>query len=148
MLSLSPQPEHPMKTMTLQLFNLIGKRPLWRGALALSVVVIFMLATTSSPYPIPSAPSDKVNHLLAFLELTLLARLGWPRARLAPVILALASYGLAIELVQTQLEHRTFSVADMLADAAGIGLGLLLWPILGRLQVHARHQRQKLRQRP
>ena len=137
-----------MKTMTLQLLTLVRLQSLWRAALVLSVVAILYLATTSSPYPIPAAPIDKVNHLLAFLELTLLVQLGWPHGRRLPALLALAGYGLLIELIQGQLEHRDFSAADMLADAAGIGLGLLLWPVLARLQAYAIRQERHLRNPP
>ncbi|MDC0662213.1 VanZ family protein [Marinobacter sp. SS21] len=139
-----------MKTMMLPLAKLIDQPRFWRFALALSVVAILYLATTSSPYPLPATPSDKLNHLLAFLELTLLARLGWPGARRLPVVIALASYGVAIELIQSQLDHREFSGADMLADGVGILLGLMLWPLLRRWQALAagspdqcdNHQRQ------
>jgi len=125
-----------MKTMMLPLVKLIDQPLFWRLALALSVVAILYLATTSSPYPLPATASDKINHLLAFLELTLLARLGWPGIQRLPVVFALAGYGLAIELIQTQLEHREFSITDLLADGAGIVLGLMLWPLLRRWQQH------------
>ena len=57
---------------------LLGNRTLWRVLFALSVLAILVLATADTRFPLPSTPSDKLNHLLAFLELTLLARLGWP----------------------------------------------------------------------
>ena len=43
-------------------------QPLWRAILILSALAIVYLATTSEPYPIPSAPSDKLNHLLALFS--------------------------------------------------------------------------------
>lgn len=118
--------------------TLVGQLALWRVALIVSALAILYLATTSDPYPVPSAPSDKINHLIAFFELTVLARLGWPRARILPVVLAVASYGVGIEVLQSQLDHREFSVADMVADAAGIALGLICWPVIQGLQNQAR----------
>lgn len=104
--------------------------PVWRIALGLSMIAILWLATTSSPYPVPSAPSDKVNHVIAFVELTLLARLGWPGRTVFHYLLPLLAFGLALELVQSQLDHRDFSLADLAADAVGIVLGLLPWPLI------------------
>jgi hypothetical protein len=112
------------------IFQIRDCLPVWRIALGLSLIAIVWLATTSSPYPMPSAPSDKVNHLIAFVELTLLARLGWPGQSVLRYALPLLAFGLALELVQSQLDHRDFSWADLLADAAGIALGLLPWPLI------------------
>ncbi|MDO6441494.1 MULTISPECIES: VanZ family protein [unclassified Marinobacter] len=117
-----------MATLRHQLIILLNFRPLWRFALLLSVIAIGFLATTSNSYPIPSAPSDKVNHLIAFFELTIVTRLAWPELRAiwyAPVLLA---FGLAIEGVQANLPYRDFSMADVAADGVGIVIGLLPWP--------------------
>ncbi|MBC7191235.1 MAG: VanZ family protein [Marinobacter sp.] len=104
--------------------------PLWRAALALSLIAILWLATTSYPSPALSAPSDKVNHFIAFMELTLLSRLGWPGKPVLRYAYALLAFGLTLELIQSQLDYRDFSWADLLADGAGIALGLLPWPLL------------------
>ncbi|MCK0163476.1 MULTISPECIES: VanZ family protein [unclassified Marinobacter] len=122
-----------MATLKHQLTVLLHCRPLWRLALLLSVVAIGFLATTNSSYPIPSAPSDKVNHLIAFVELTILTRLAWPQLRAiwyAPVLLA---FGLGIEAVQANLPYRDFSLMDVAADGAGILIGLLPWPGLRKV---------------
>ena len=113
--------------------------PVWRIALGLSLIAILWLATTSSPYPVPSAPSDKVNHVIAFLELALLARLGWPGRTALRYLVPLLAYGLALELVQSQLDHRDFSWADLLADGVGITLGLLPWPLVPPLGKETRN---------
>jgi VanZ family protein len=86
------------------------------------------LATTNSPYPIPSSANDKVNHLIAFLELTILTRLAWPGLKAwqyAPFLLA---FGLAIEIIQATLPYRDFSLADLVADSLGMLIGMLPWP--------------------
>lgn len=104
--------------------------PLWRATFALSLIAILCLATTSFSSPALSAPGDKVNHLIAFIELTLLSRLGWPGKPVLRYAYALLAFGLALELVQSQLDYRDFSWADLLADGAGIAVGLLPWPLL------------------
>lgn len=114
------------------LINLRDCRPLWQACLLISVCAVVWLATTSDPYPVPSSSSDKFNHIIAFTEMTLLARLGWPQARLYGIALPLLAFGLAIELVQAQLPYRDFSWADLAADAAGIAIALLPWPGLNR----------------
>lgn len=116
-----------MNALKHQLPEILRYRPLWRLALVLSGLAILYLATTASNELLPPSPSDKLNHLVAFLELSLLARLGWPRTRPIILLALLAGYGVAIELIQWPLPHREFSVADMAADALGIVLGMALW---------------------
>ncbi|MDX1598872.1 MAG: VanZ family protein [Marinobacter sp.] len=112
-----------------RLEQILDCRPLWQLALFISVIAILYLATTSTPYPMPSSPNDKVNHLIAFTELAILARLGWPRiSAIWLVAPALVLFGLAIEVIQSQLPYREFSLADLAADAAGVAIGLLPWP--------------------
>ncbi len=110
--------------------SILAMRRLWQAALFVSIAAILYLATTSNSYPpIPAAPNDKINHLIAFLELTLVTRLAWPRLSVfwyAPP--ALLVFGLILEVVQANLPYRDFSLADLTADAVGIGLGLLPWP--------------------
>lgn len=96
---------------------------LWQATLLISIAAILFLATTSNTYPIPSAPNDKINHLLAFLELTLVTRLAWPRLSFLWYAPGLLAFGLILEIVQANLPYRDFSLADLAADAVGIGLG-------------------------
>ena len=111
---------------------LLQNRTFWRVALVLSLVAIVVLATMDTRYPMPSTPSDKVNHLIAFLELTILTRLAWPELRAFWYVPALLMFGLGIELVQATLPYRDFSLRDLLADGIGIAIGLLPWPGLPR----------------
>lgn len=115
-----------------QVLTLLRCRPLWRIALLISVVAILFLATTANPYPVPASASDKVNHVIAFIELTLLTRLSWPEAKALWFAPALLLFGLAIEGIQAGLPYREFSLADLAADGVGIALGLLPWPGLKR----------------
>ncbi|MBY6033752.1 VanZ family protein [Marinobacter daepoensis] len=110
------------------IITLLTMHRLWQAVLFSSIAAILYLATTSSSYPIPASPNDKINHLIAFLELTLVTRLAWPRLSVFWYAPALLGFGLALEAVQANLPYRDFSIADLAADAAGIGLGLLPWP--------------------
>jgi VanZ family protein len=80
--------------------------------------------------------SDKLNHALAYSVLMLyfgqLVGGGW-RRRLA-VAAGLLAYGIAIELLQSQLPPRTAELADLAANIGGMAIGaLLLRTALGRL---------------
>ncbi|RBW49106.1 VanZ family protein [Marinobacter sp. F3R11] len=126
-----------MATLKHQLTSLLHFQLLWRFGLLLSVVAIGFLATTSSSYPIPSAPSDKVNHIIAFIELTILTRLSWPDLRAIWFVPVLLGFGVGIEAVQANLPYRDFSLADIAADGAGVLIGLLPWPGLPRADKRA-----------
>lgn len=119
--------------------SLLMYQPFWRASLLLSALAVLYLATTSEPYPIPSAPSDKLNHLLAFIQLTIVTRLAWPDLSRVWVALGVMAFGLGIEVTQAQLPYREFSLYDLAADGAGTAIGLLPWPfIFGRKTPEAR----------
>jgi len=71
--------------------------------------------------------SDKVEHMVAFLTLAMLAVLAFPRASALRIGAWLAGFGAFIELSQAiPFLHRDASVYDWLADVAALALGLLL----------------------
>jgi len=107
---------------------LLTLRRLWQVTFFISIAAILYLATTSSNYPIPSSPNDKITHLIAFLELTLVTRMAWPRLSIFWYALSLLAFGFALEGAQASLPYRDFSLADLAANAIGIGLGALPWP--------------------
>jgi hypothetical protein len=98
-----------------------------RGAFAVAVLV--SLAVLFAPGgAVPFAPPgvDKVVHVALFLALALTGR--WAGARAVVLGPLLVAYGAVSEVVQavTPLE-RSGSVADLLADAVGVALGLAAW---------------------
>jgi len=100
----------------------------WAGRVLL--VTTGLLITDLALQPgLPTPPElfgpDKIEHLLAFFVLTVLARMGWPRRGWITSI-ALLTYGIGIELVQGSAAlGRTASAADVVADLIGISLGLM-----------------------
>lgn len=114
-----------MSSIKENLQYLLRCQPLWQAGLVVSVLGILYLATTSSPYPIPSTPSDKINHLLAFIHLAVVTRLAWPHLSRISVAVGVMALGLLIELTQSQLPHREFSLLDLTANGAGTAIGLL-----------------------
>jgi VanZ family protein len=85
---------------------------------------------------VPRPPSsldtgwDKLNHVLAFAGPALaglLARSRQGHAGAAGLLGALLLWGLALELLQSQLPPRQGDPADLLADAIGLLVGALLY---------------------
>jgi VanZ family protein len=106
----------------------------YRLTLAAALVVITYLATTSRHVPVVDDVSDTVKHILGFYALGLLADYSWPNSGFrAPKVLSLLGYGLAIEIIQYFLPHRTFSLFDLGADAAGLLIYAASVPLLKNL---------------
>jgi VanZ family protein len=92
-------------------------------ALAVCVLAIAYLAFAPLDQAV-GAPSDKLNHILAFAVLSWLAEGSFPGDRRAPIRWTLLmTYGLVIEIVQAFLPYREFSLLDVAAD----GMGILLY---------------------
>ncbi len=94
----------------------------------------FILAI--SLMPAEDAPTvfadDKLNHILAFFTLSLMARLLWPRMNLAVLFIMLTLFGGGIELLQLTMGFgREADWTDFAADIVAIGLGMLAGNALG-----------------
>jgi VanZ family protein len=103
----------------------------YRLLLAISLGVIFYLATTDREIPGVEDVNDKVEHVFAFSILALLADFSWPESGFGAVkILSLLAYGLAIEITQYFIPYRECSLFDLGADAVGLLLYGLMVPLL------------------
>jgi hypothetical protein len=97
-----------------------------RIAFWLAAIFAFIIAVLPHPPQLPGAPSDKVQHILAFLALGGLASFAYPRT--SPVYLAagLSLFGAMIELVQMIPSlNRDGDPIDWIADTAAAGLMLI-----------------------
>lgn len=105
-----------------------GARRAWLSLLLVLLAVTCWLAFSPAPPPVADTGWDKANHLLAFATLAVVASLAaWPwRGRAWRVAVGLLAYGVFIETVQAQLPRRSAEWADLLADGAGIALGLMV----------------------
>jgi VanZ family protein len=103
----------------------------YRFLLAVGLAVTSYLALTSREIPVVEDVNDKVEHVLAFCALALLADFSWPHSGFgAAKIISLFGYGLTIEIVQYFLPYRTFSLLDLSVDALGLFLYRLAVPAL------------------
>jgi VanZ family protein len=104
----------------------------WRALLWSGMGLAAYLAFGPAPATPPVEGGDKLQHAAAFAALAFAAARAYPAPgpaqwrREAWIALALLGYGVAIELVQSLVPGRTASLADAVADAAGVLLGLLL----------------------
>jgi len=103
--------------------------------------------------------SDKAAHALAFGGLVAIAFLAFPRMRRADLTVAALVLGAAVEVAQL-FDHRSASLLDWLADAAGVlavyGVSMIETvrrmareqPDLTLSQIAERDQRRRRRRRP
>ena len=93
----------------------------------------FTLVMASLPTPprLPGSPSDKVQHILAFLVLGALAASAYPRAPAWRIVIALSCFGALIEIVQAiPALHRDSSALDWMADTVAAALMLTAMTLL------------------
>jgi len=96
------------------------KAPLLLAIIWAGVILYFSIAVL----PGAEAVSDKTMHLFAFFVLAALIYFsiqGSKHAVLHAMLFSLL-YGIAMELMQTQIPWRTGSLGDVAADAIGIAL--------------------------
>ena len=106
----------------------------WLFYLTLAVVTALLLW----PFA-PTEPSweykDKVEHMTVFTILALLGGLSYQQS-LKKVALGLVIYGMSTEILQgTLTTTRQASVADWLADCAGIAIGLAIYRMLKKRKI-------------
>lgn len=121
--------------------------PQWLRWLAVAVVAggIFYASVLASPTsglaprgPLGLVGMDKWLHAVAYagLAATLATALA-PRAPAVRVVVLAAAlsvaYGVGIEFAQAPVAERSFSVADMGANAVGAGIGVVAWRVGKRL---------------
>lgn len=96
----------------------------WLPLFASVCLAWLMLAPLPADTPHPWPGIDKAEHLLAYAVLTLL----WLARRplRAGVAVAIVLYSLVLESAQGLTAYRAVEAADMLANALGVSLALLL----------------------
>lgn len=125
-----------------------GRVQRWEAYPFGATVVLSLFAFFLPGPSLPEGPpvSDKLEHAGIFLALVLTGRFAGYAAR--PLAYGLAAYAVASELLQAVLPiHRTGDLGDLLADAAGIALGLYLAHLGGRAlhRLDERNQRARYR---
>ena len=91
------------------------------------VGTIIWLSVTPRPIELGVAHGDKLGHLLAYGSVMFWFCQLYPRrATRMACATGFIAMGVALEFVQLGLGYRSFEVADMAADAAGVAIGWLV----------------------
>ncbi|WP_211436491.1 VanZ family protein [Campylobacter mucosalis] len=90
----------------------------------ITLFAVEYLATTSKSVAINEVFWDKTNHFLAFSVLYFLLNFAF-NFKILTKILVLLVFGIQIEIVQSFLPSREFSLIDIIADFIGILGGIL-----------------------
>ncbi len=97
-----------------------------RILLGLALVVVAWQSLVPSDQAMVQTSADKLGHGIAYLVLGFLAALALRRGRPAAAWAGLLGFGLAIEVAQGLGGTRSFEWLDLLADAVGAWLGIVL----------------------
>lgn len=91
----------------------------------LAVLAVILFAGLK-PEPVPQSfdQQDKLHHLLGFAAFAFTLRFAWPNGRLRWALLFSLAVALLIEVAQGFQPHRVASLGDMLANSAGVLLGI------------------------
>lgn len=126
------------------LWRLGDVAPAWRRAafwLAVAVVVLLSLSPVEH-LPDPAMRLwDKAQHAFGFAGLTVLGGWAYPTRRVG-VPVGLVVLGVAIEWAQAWTGWRHGDVLDMVANAVGIGAGLVSAEAIRRVGVSRADRRQ------
>lgn len=107
---------------------------LFRALLWVSLGVVLYLSCMKVDGPLPGNLSDKFYHGLCFFILAFMADFAYPDSGFtAGKYLPLFMYGVLIEIIQFFIPYRSFSPADMVADALGLVFYALTAGLLQRL---------------
>jgi VanZ family protein len=107
--------------------TLLRYHALWLGLGWTWIAIVVYLSLTPHPPEIDLTSGDKLGHSMAYAFLMLwFAQLYRARPMKLAIALGLVALGVAIEFAQEQTGYRQFEYADMVADAVGVAIGLLL----------------------
>ena len=97
------------------------------------LIAIEYLALTPAQIKLIENSWDKANHFIAFAALYVTLHFGFSRLNLGAKVAILLAYGIQIEIAQSFVPNRYFSLLDVVADGIGIVFGILLIRILERI---------------
>ena len=96
-------------------------RGVWRAIGVALVMLVIWLSLTPHPIEIPVENGDKLGHVAAYATLMVwFAQLDTRYRMRVAYAIGFVLLGVALEFAQRLTDYRTFEVADMGADAAGV----------------------------
>jgi hypothetical protein len=104
-----------------------GRTTILRGVFWTAATFALIMALIPHPPQLPGEPSDKVQHIAAFLTLGALGSLAYPRANPLHLGAGLSLFGAIIEILQLiPALHRDGDPLDWAADTAAVALIIVL----------------------
>ena len=113
---------NPLKSMNLSKFS--------AAFFFIFLIAIEYLALTPAQIKLIENSWDKANHFIAFAALYVTLHFGFCRLNLSTKAAILLAYGIQIEIMQSFVPNRYFSLLDVVADGIGIVFGILAARIL------------------
>ncbi len=111
----------------------------WRLLFWSASLFALVMALLPRPPRLPGELDDKIQHIIAFAVLALLARSAYRRTRMLVLLVGLSLFGAAIEVLQTiPVLHRDGDPLDWAADTASAALVLVGFSFFGRRWTDAR----------
>ena len=102
----------------------------WRIVFWLNAALLLYLTLMPSVnYRISIDNIDKVFHFIGFGAFALFLGMAYQGLQLWKIVLISSCLGILVELIQSQIPYRSFSLADMLADWLGILIAVALLDI-------------------
>lgn len=113
----------------------LGLAVIWltRAAFAIALALVVWQSLVPPDAIVVSGPSDKVLHFGGYAVLGLLAALSRFPVPALVAWLGVSLVGAAVELLQALTPQRAFELQDILADAAGAAVGVLIGALALRL---------------
>jgi peptidoglycan/LPS O-acetylase OafA/YrhL len=106
---------------------MIDRRTVLRLAFWAAALVALVMALLPHPPQLPGEPSDKIQHIAAFLTLGALGSFAYPKTNPLHLGAALSIFGAVIEVLQLiPALHRDGDPLDWMADTAAVALIILL----------------------
>ena len=96
-------------------------RTLWFFSI---ILVVFLSLSPKMEIPLEFRESDKVAHFAAYLWLAILPFFAFQPPAALRRALVMVPLGIALEFLQILVPGRTFSFGDILANVAGVVLGI------------------------
>lgn len=106
---------------------------IWRPACHVQFLILLALYTllglASAPQETVGDYNDKLMHFTGYLVAGVSISMAWPRSLWWQRALFLLTYSTAIECIQYFLPTRSFSLLDIVANTAGLVLGLMIFEL-------------------
>ncbi len=110
--------------------KLLENEKLFQLLFVICLVSIEFLATTTIDIEVVEAMWDKSNHFIAFFTLYILLSLAFTNMSVFMKSFYLLLFAIQIEVVQSFIDGRYFSLMDIVADSIGIILGFLAYKFI------------------